>query len=36
MFYSGPTISTEWERIEMTKQCKWVDEVIPHAPWIIT
>lgn len=20
----------------MTKQCKWVDEVIPHAPWIIT
>ena len=20
----------------MTRQCKWVDEVIPHAPWIIT
>ena len=20
----------------MVKQCKWVDEVIPHAPWIIT
>lgn len=20
----------------MCKQCKWVDEVLPHAPWIIT
>ncbi len=20
----------------MCKQCKWVDEVLPHAPWVIT
>ncbi len=35
-FKIGPTISTEEERIEMCRQCKWVDEVLPHAPWIIT
>lgn len=32
----GPTISTEQERIAMCGQCKWVDEVLPHAPWVIT
>ena len=32
----GPTISSEQERIEMVKQCKWVDEVLPKAPWVIT
>ena len=33
---SGPTISSEQERIEMVRRCKWVDEVLPKAPWIIT
>ena len=34
--YKGPTISSEEERIQMCAQCKWVDEVLPNAPWIIT
>ncbi len=32
----GPTINTEDERIAMTAQNKYVDEVYPHGPWIIT
>lgn len=36
MTYAGATISSEEERIAMCEQCKWVDEVLPHAPWVIT
>lgn len=27
---------TEEERYESLRHCKWVDEVIPDAPWVIT
>lgn len=32
----GPTISSEMERYEMVRQCKWVDEVYEGAPWNLT
>jgi glycerol-3-phosphate cytidylyltransferase-like family protein len=35
MINQGPTISTEEERIQMVGQNKFVDEVYPHAPWIV-
>ena len=25
----------DWERCESLRHCKWVDEVIPNAPWVI-
>ena len=31
----SPTISSEEERIQMVAQNKYVDEVLPHAPWIV-
>lgn len=31
---SGPTIQSEFERFELVKACKWVDEVV-EGPWII-
>ncbi|CAA0839712.1 Choline-phosphate cytidylyltransferase 2 [Striga hermonthica] len=33
--YKGKTVMTESERYESLRHCKWVDEVIPHAPWVI-
>ncbi|KAK6931896.1 Cytidyltransferase-like domain [Dillenia turbinata] len=27
---------TESKRYESLRHCKWVDEVIPNAPWVIT
>jgi len=33
--YKGKTVMTEEERIESVRHCRWVDEVIPGAPWII-
>lgn len=32
----GPTVLTDKERIETLRHCKWVDEVIEDAPWIVT
>ncbi|CAL5010343.1 unnamed protein product [Urochloa decumbens] len=34
--YKGKTVMTEDERYESLRHCKWVDEVIPDAPWIIS
>ncbi|KAI5062939.1 hypothetical protein GOP47_0021486 [Adiantum capillus-veneris] len=33
--YKGKTVMTDTERYESLRHCKWVDEVIPDAPWVI-
>lgn len=32
----GLTVLTDVQRCETLKHCKWVDEVIPDAPWAVT
>lgn len=32
----GLTVLTGAERTETVRHCKWVDEVIPDCPWIVT
>ncbi|EEQ35686.1 choline-phosphate cytidylyltransferase [Microsporum canis] len=32
----GLTVLNEVERAETIRHCKWVDEVIPNCPWIVT
>ncbi|KAL9613984.1 MAG: hypothetical protein Q9167_001533 [Letrouitia subvulpina] len=32
----GLTVLTGSERTETVRHCKWVDEVIPNCPWIVT
>ncbi|KAK4696276.1 choline-phosphate cytidylyltransferase, partial [Lecanoromycetidae sp. Uapishka_2] len=32
----GLTVLTGSERAETLRHCKWVDEVIPNCPWIVT
>ncbi|KAI8974712.1 hypothetical protein BDB01DRAFT_806205 [Pilobolus umbonatus] len=31
----GKTVMTDDERYEAVRHCKWVDEVVPDAPWIV-
>ncbi|KAF2590699.1 hypothetical protein F2Q70_00042086 [Brassica cretica] len=33
--YKGKTVMNDQERYESLRHCKWVDEVIPDAPWVI-
>lgn len=32
----GLTVLSGAERVESVRHCKWVDEVIPDCPWIVT
>lgn len=32
----GLTVLTDTQRLDTLKHCKWVDEVIPNAPWCVT
>lgn len=32
----GKTVMTDAERYESVRHCKWVDEVVPDAPWFVT
>lgn len=34
--YKGKTVMTGSERYESLRHCRWVDEVIPDAPWVLT
>ncbi|OAE28237.1 hypothetical protein AXG93_4492s1280 [Marchantia polymorpha subsp. ruderalis] len=34
--YKGKTVMPEAERYESLRHCKWVDEVVEDAPWVIT
>jgi choline-phosphate cytidylyltransferase len=34
--FKGKTVMTEGERYESLRHCKWVDEVIPNAPWVLS
>ncbi|KAK1386549.1 Choline-phosphate cytidylyltransferase [Heracleum sosnowskyi] len=34
--FKGKTVMTESERYESLRHCKWVDEVVPDAPWVLS
>jgi choline-phosphate cytidylyltransferase len=36
MKFKGKTLFNEDERAEMVLHCRYVDEVVPRCPWIVT
>lgn len=32
----GSTVLTDTERYEAVRACRWVDQVIADAPWVVT
>lgn len=32
----APTVMSHFERLESVRHCRWTDEVVPDAPWVIT
>lgn len=32
----GPPLMDDAERLEMVRSCKWVDEVVPHVPYVMS
>lgn len=34
--YKARTVLSYFERLESVRQCRWTDEVVPEAPWVIT
>lgn len=34
--FKGKTVMTEDERYEALRHCRWVDEIVTDAPWVIT
>jgi choline-phosphate cytidylyltransferase len=34
--FKGPTVLTAQERCESVRHCRWVDEIVPDAPWVLT
>ncbi len=33
--HKSRTVMTHAERCEAVRHCRWVDEVVPDAPWVI-
>ena len=33
--YKGKTVMTDEERYEAVSHCRWVDEVVKDAPWVV-
>lgn len=34
--HKARTVLSHFERLESVRHCRWTDEVVPDAPWVIT